>query len=97
MIQAPQERKIFKQELIINDVQVVHLQQHCTILTAKMHQNGLFLWYECTPSNEKVPYTFEIFGTGHLMQPRSRDYISTFFVGDDLVFHVYLTGDVIDE
>lgn len=76
--------------VVTDDVHGVAMPKGAKILTAHEQDGNICLWAEVQPNNESEFRYFEIFGTGHEMSAKDRQYIGTaFLMGGRLVFHVY--------
>lgn len=62
------------------------------ILSVGIQGDDICVWIEVETSNAPINKTFEVFGTGHIMQPlrtfNEREFIGTVFMSS-LVFHIY--------
>ena len=85
-------KRIYKYPLEVTDTQIIELPFGARILTADMQYEKLCLWALVNPDLEsKSKRTIDIFGTGHPIDGKPRDYISTFQMdGGRLIFHVFV-------
>jgi hypothetical protein len=80
--------RIFKYELIINDVVTVPMPQGATVLTVQSQGGVLCLWAEVDPNAPPVDRYFRIVGTGHRFDREGLRYVGTGQSGL-FVWHVY--------
>ena len=83
-------RTIYKQKLIIADVQTIKVPVCSNILYIGKQQGCLCVWYECDTDFPVEERTIYCFGTGHEMPDEKMRYIGTvFFECETVVFHFY--------
>ena len=69
---------IYKYPLKITDTQVIKLPFNSRILTVQSQNGGVCLWAQVEENNtDKEEHTIDIFGTGHPMDDKERNYIGT--------------------
>lgn len=59
------------------------------ILTVQMQLENPFMWCLVDPDAELHTRRFELIGTGHLFDNGLREYIGTFQLTSNLVFHLF--------
>ena len=81
---------IWKYQLMAGDKQTIDMPSGARPLCVQV-QNGVpCLWALCDPSAPKEKRYFEVFGTGHIVTPGTRDYLGTVQLLDGaLVLHVF--------
>ena len=86
-------RTIYKQELAIEDVQVVGIPQGATILHIDVQRSKPCMWYECDTDAPRTTMTIMCYGTGHPMPDKDKadiNYLGTVMLYDGkAVFHFY--------
>ena len=92
MILNNMEKRIWKYQLEVVDVQNISMPKGAEILTIQVQYGEPCLWALVDPKEEVEKRTIEIFGTGNpiLVDMEMRKYITTFNLLDGgLVFHVF--------
>lgn len=86
-------RTIYKQELPIEDVQVVEMPKDAIILHIGVQRGRPCMWYECDTDAPRTTMTIMCYGTGHPMPDKDEadlNYLGTVLLHDDrAVFHFY--------
>lgn len=84
---------IYKEVLEVTDQQNIMLPKGAEVLTVQVQRSVPCIWYKFPKqfSNEKEPWSFQTFGTGHDVPATDiGQYVGTYQIRDgSLIFHVF--------
>lgn len=81
---------IYKYSLDTCTTQTFMMPAGAKILALQVQQGAPRIWALCDEKAEKVPRTFEIYGTGSYVPEEPGEYIGTYQIANGhLVFHVF--------
>ena len=88
-------KTIYKQTLIISDIQILYLPVDMKVLSVKNQNDNICFWYEVDMDamEETKAYEFYIVGTGNPMPDNIEEckFLDTVII-DPFVWHVYMRG-----